>query len=518
MGNWQQVPASYFANGAISTLGAVTPPAVTYSLDGEGRPATANDGTLNGNDLAYASYGLTQTTVGLNTTSPPNSCGSCDTDTFDFDPNTGQIQSYTYVVGGSVAQTANYSWNANGALNQVNTTVDTFDSPKQQTCNYQHDALGRLSNVNCSSSSGANWAQSFSYDAWGNITKSLPSGVTSGESLIFNPGYNGANRMNDATYDADGNMIKDPDTASYTWDAEGRMTGDDSTTVTYDALGRTIEICNGPDGSGCLGVVYSPTGGKLALVNSSGNIVKAWVPLPGGETAVYNSNNSAPAYYEHPDDLGTAQLASTPGQQIWSDIFTAPFGETAFGKTGVGSSVDVNFTGMTADTDSSLRDFPLRRYSPGQGRWLSPDPAGLAVADPSNPQSWNRYAYVLNQPLEFFDPTGADYCTDANGNKTNQNMQECLESGNTWTTEYSITVTALEFDNGYRLGVRHSAHRHAWRAVGPDKPGALVACLDGGWRPEHADAIGTASAMRGSSRQGSGPGHSRRYRDDSRRE
>jgi hypothetical protein len=32
-----------------------------------------------------------------------------------------------------------------------------------------------------------------------------------------------------------------------------------------------------------------------------------------------------------------------------------------------------------------------------QGRWLSPDPSGLAAVNPA--QSWNRYAYVGNRPL-----------------------------------------------------------------------------------------------------------------------
>jgi RHS repeat-associated protein len=49
-----------------------------------------------------------------------------------------------------------------------------------------------------------------------------------------------------------------------------------------------------------------------------------------------------------------------------------------------------------------------RKYSGAQGRWVSPDPSGRNAVDPSNPQSWNRYAYVFNSPLSNFDPTGLD--------------------------------------------------------------------------------------------------------------
>jgi hypothetical protein len=48
-----------------------------------------------------------------------------------------------------------------------------------------------------------------------------------------------------------------------------------------------------------------------------------------------------------------------------------------------------------------------------QGRWLVPDPAGLAAVDITNPQTWNRYAYVANNPLSNVDPLGTDFrlCT-----------------------------------------------------------------------------------------------------------
>lgn len=47
-----------------------------------------------------------------------------------------------------------------------------------------------------------------------------------------------------------------------------------------------------------------------------------------------------------------------------------------------------------------------RKQSPVQGRWRSPDPAGLAARNPADPQTWNRYAYVGNRPLNNVDPLG----------------------------------------------------------------------------------------------------------------
>ncbi|MGD0446614.1 MAG: RHS repeat-associated core domain-containing protein, partial [Edaphobacter sp.] len=46
------------------------------------------------------------------------------------------------------------------------------------------------------------------------------------------------------------------------------------------------------------------------------------------------------------------------------------------------------------------------------GRWISPDPLGVGAMRNTNPQSWNRYAYVLNNPLAMVDPLGLDACQD----------------------------------------------------------------------------------------------------------
>src|SRR3989442_7930829 len=95
---------------------------------------------------------------------------------------------------------------------------------------------------------------------------------------------------------------------------------------------------------------------------------------------------------------------------MYYDGAYAPYGEN-YSETG---TTDRNFTGQNQDTTADLYDFMFREYHPTQGRWLSPDPLG---GDISNPQSLNRYAYVLNNPTNFPDPLGLE-CTD---NVWNQN-------------------------------------------------------------------------------------------------
>ena len=48
----------------------------------------------------------------------------------------------------------------------------------------------------------------------------------------------------------------------------------------------------------------------------------------------------------------------------------------------------------------------FRLYASGDGRWQSPDPAGRFSASAADPQSFNRYAYVQNNPARGTDPTG----------------------------------------------------------------------------------------------------------------
>ena len=91
-----------------------------------------------------------------------------------------------------------------------------------------------------------------------------------------------------------------------------------------------------------------------------------------------------------------------------------PFGEELSAGTGVRTGVQgysvadgirQKFTQKERDTETGLDYFLARYYANAQGRFTSPDPL-LASGRPANPQTWNRYAYVLNNPLKFVDPNG----------------------------------------------------------------------------------------------------------------
>ncbi len=62
-------------------------------------------------------------------------------------------------------------------------------------------------------------------------------------------------------------------------------------------------------------------------------------------------------------------------------------------------------TGKERDAETGLDYFGAKYYSGAQGRFISADPL-MASADIEEPQSWNRYAYVSNNPLRFVDDDG----------------------------------------------------------------------------------------------------------------
>jgi len=112
------------------------------------------------------------------------------------------------------------------------------------------------------------------------------------------------------------------------------------------------------------------------------------------------------SYYRHPDWLGSSRVATTTARAVYYDGEYSPYGES-YNETGTN---DRNFTGQNQDLPGvlDLYDFLYREHNTTEGRWISPDPAGIAAAKLNYPQSWNRYAYVVGDPIDQRDPLGLD--------------------------------------------------------------------------------------------------------------
>jgi RHS repeat-associated protein len=104
--------------------------------------------------------------------------------------------------------------------------------------------------------------------------------------------------------------------------------------------------------------------------------------------------------YFHEDQLGSTRLGRT-GSTTTQQISFMPFG-SVYSQSG--SQLRNTFTGQEFDAETGLYYYGARYYDPTIGRFLEPDPL---VADPTDPQSLNRYTYVRNNPASNIDPTGA---------------------------------------------------------------------------------------------------------------
>jgi RHS repeat-associated protein len=90
-----------------------------------------------------------------------------------------------------------------------------------------------------------------------------------------------------------------------------------------------------------------------------------------------------------------------------------PFGEeltigvraTSLGYS-IGDGVRQQFTSKERDVETGLDYFEARYYSPTQGRFISVDPIFFQKEMLIDPQRYNHYAYVRNNPLKYVDPKG----------------------------------------------------------------------------------------------------------------
>ncbi len=104
----------------------------------------------------------------------------------------------------------------------------------------------------------------------------------------------------------------------------------------------------------------------------------------------------------HTDHLGSVRLVTNTLGSVVSQHDYFPFGEEIVALQDYNTHM---FTGHERDKETGLDYMFARYYGLSSARFGSPD---LLGGHRRNPQSWNRYAYVRNNPITAIDPNGRD--------------------------------------------------------------------------------------------------------------
>ncbi len=260
--------------------------------------------------------------------------------------------------------------------------------------------------------------RSYTYDRYGNLTTIS----SSANPRILSPDP-ATNRLESPfTYDAAGNLTSQPG-----WDAAGNPIGPPDWYYTYDPFnmmtrarnasgsvtreylytadderlavltpGRELWTLRGPDARVLRDVEYLSTGWR-------------WVEdyIHRGSGLLATLGDVTGERHQHLDHLGSPRLVTDPTGQVLARHVHAPYGEELTSTNQ--DELRMKFTGHERDDLDSVGSagdldyMHARLGSPQLARFLSVDP------EPGRPgvsQQWNRYTYVLSNPILYVDPDG----------------------------------------------------------------------------------------------------------------
>jgi RHS repeat-associated protein len=219
-------------------------------------------------------------------------------------------------------------------------------------------------------------------------------------------------RSSGFTYDAAGNVLNDG-VYNYTWNAEGEVVTAAGVTYTYDGDGKRMK-----KSSGTL-YWYSIVGDVLTETDGSGNLLNDYVYFAGGRIGRVNSSGK---WFYYGDHLGSSRSITDSSGNLCYDADFYLFGaEKVVTNT---CAQNYKWTGLERDSETGLDHTLNRQYSSNTGRWLSPD---SIPGSASNPQSWNRYSYVVNNPINLTDRLGLYVPTYFSGCPQNGGGASCAQ-------------------------------------------------------------------------------------------
>lgn len=383
--HWQATGRNNDGSIVSMTVGGVT---TGKTYDGLGRIKTINTGASN--TVQAATYGFDAIGNLVSRTDSPNGIASSG---FTYD-TMNRLSTWT----GAFAGAAGYDANGNGNI-----------TSKTDVTGYAYQpGTHRISQA---THSGQSWF--YDYDANGNVKSASHGSINPFNGKFFET-YTAFNLPRDASvkqagiptsylnwvYDGGHNRVREVSSVhgtTYFMGGYERVERDRTDVATAN---------NGSAYTGCLEertYIATPEGMVGLITNRSASCA-------GGAT-------SAPAYW-HKDHLGSLVAVTDASQQV-----TARFRFDPWGLRQCGSGANFNtwtvacnaqnneergFTGHEMLDELGFVHMNGRLYDPITGRMLQADPI---IQDAYNSQNYNRYSYVLNNPLSMTDPTGFSWWT-----------------------------------------------------------------------------------------------------------
>ncbi|MGC4944422.1 polymorphic toxin-type HINT domain-containing protein [Kribbella sp. DT2] len=253
--------------------------------------------------------------------------------------------------------------------------------------------------VETSHAAAGNTVRNYAYPAGSLPRPHAVTGVTSS-----GPGGTSADSY---TYDATGNMAtrtESGDTDTFTWDVDGSLKSVAGPSGTTDFV---------YDGEGDRLIKHDPTGATLYLGDTEVRLDKAadtvsstrYYKFNGSTVAMRTDANNVVNLFADHHGTATVSIDRTTSDlsRRWMDPFGTPRGETSTWK-----SKSRGFVDGQLDPSTRLTHLGDREYDPDLGRFISVD----SVVDRTNPQQMNAYSYATNSPVSMSDPDGLAVVVD----------------------------------------------------------------------------------------------------------
>ncbi len=349
--------------------------------------------------------------------------GNGVTEGYGYDANRMQLTSQTGTKSGGPANglmNLTYGYQATagqmgagstgGNAGQLMSISGTIGAVTESAA-YIYDNLGRLVTSN-QTSNGSTAQRRFAFDRWGNRTGmwDAVSGGNQIQSITLQQSSGvPTNRIASVTagstvnyvYDAAGNVINDG-AHSFTYDSENRIVsvdGGSTATYAYDQSNQRYKKTVGStvthyiwQGSQVIAEHNGSTGALIVDYIYSRNRMIAKVT---GGLPLTN--------YVLSDRLSVRLMLNVSGNVVGRQGHL-PFGDN-FAESG--AQEKHHFTSYERDGEDGFDYAVNRHYTQSVGRFIQVDPySGSARMDA--PQSWNRYSYAHNEPVDQIDPLGLD--------------------------------------------------------------------------------------------------------------